>query len=259
MPISGFDRFVCVTVMTCQVLLLLTLLRKRMRDFPIFTIFVAQELLRGTVGWMVCLHASLVTYKHYYWSVSIFDECLQLVVLYEIAVHVFCPTGRLAADVRRTLIAAATISIVAAAVLSILAQPATLYFMQTVVIRSDFFSAVVTSELFVCMVVLSATFGLPWKTHAARIAQGLGTYSLVCVGLGIAKIFYGLQQGNQHFYQLDHARSLVGLACEAFWVVTLWREAPAPTELPDQMRNQIYTLQRQVENDLIRVRSWRRN
>lgn len=37
------------------------------------------------------------------------------------------------------------------------------------------------SELFVGMLSLSVTVGLPWKSHTTRIACGLGIYSGICV------------------------------------------------------------------------------
>jgi hypothetical protein len=52
---------------------------------------------------------------------------------------------------------------------------------------------------------------------------------------------------------------LVFLACEAYWIAMLWKKAPEPRELPEAMRAQIYTLQKQVERDLARIRAWRKN
>jgi hypothetical protein len=48
------------------------------------------------------------------------------------------------------------------------------------------------------------------------------------------------------------------LGCEVYWIVTLWQEPPAPRELPEAMRTKIYTLQKQVERDLEKIREWRR-
>jgi hypothetical protein len=114
------------------------------------------------------------------------------------------------------------------------------------------------SELFAGMVVLSATAGLPWKTHAARIAQGLGAYSIFCVAKDILVNYVGLSPHSQLYTELSHFRILTYLGCEGFWIAMLWQEAPAPRELPESMRTQIYALQKQVEDDLNRIRAWRR-
>jgi len=40
--------------------------------------------------------------------------------------------------------------------------------------------------------------------------------------------------------------------------VMLWREAPAPKELPEEMRRQLFTLQARVEYDLRKFRALKR-
>jgi uncharacterized membrane protein YccF (DUF307 family) len=113
------------------------------------------------------------------------------------------------------------------------------------------------SELFVGMLALSATVGLPWKTHIARIAQGLGAYSVVCLVTDTISNYYG---NEPHvFAVLDTLRNIVSIVCEGYWLAMLWQEAPAPRELPESMLTQIYALQRQVEDDLTRIRDWRRS
>jgi hypothetical protein len=164
-----------------------------------------------------------------------------------------------ARDVRKTILGLAGASVIVVLLLTWLADPVAPLPIQGFILRSSFFSAALMSELFVGMVVLSGTVGLPWKTHAARIAHGLGAYSIVCVGLGIINNFVGLSGGTYIFTQLSHLRSVVWMICEGYWIVTLWAEAPAPRELPEAMRLQICTLQTQLENDLIRIRAWRRN
>ena len=107
-------------------------------------------------------------------------------------------------------------------------------------------------------VVLTATVGLPWKTHVARIAQGLGAYSLFGLAIDIGVTPVGITPDNAVFAALMRAQKLVWLACQVYWIVTLWQEAPAPRELPEVMRAQIFSLQNRVRDDLIRIRG-RRN
>jgi hypothetical protein len=146
-----------------------------------------------------------------------------------------------------------------ALLLTWLATTSNRLWIQTFVIRTDFFSSVLMSELFACMVLLSATAGLPWKTHVSRIAQGLGAYSAVCVATSTAMNYISASQRNHYSRSISHVEIFGLLGSQIFWSVMLWLEAPAPRELPESMRNQIYTLQKQVEYDLIRIRAWRRN
>jgi hypothetical protein len=260
MQLSGFDRFLWAATFCGHILTLFALIvRGRARSFPAFTSFIAENICTTAALYVVFNHFSFTAYFDWYCSLGIVDEILQLFVFYELAVRVFCPTGVWARDVRRTFIGVVCASAVVALLLTWLAHPAAGRPMETFILRSNFFSAALVSELLVGMLLLSATAGLPWKTHVARIAQGLGAYSLVCVATDIVVNYVTLSRHVRLYKQLSYLQILTYLTCEVFWVVMLWREAPAPRELPESMRIQIYTLQKQFEKDLIRVRTWRRN
>jgi hypothetical protein len=258
MHLSGFDRFAWAASFIGQILILFVLLvRHRARSFPIFTIYMAVQIGMTLVLYPISYHYPLATYRHWYWALSILCEIFDLLVIYEIAVSVFCPTGKWAQDVRRIFIAWASGSVIVALLLAWTAQPAAPRPIQTFILRNFLFCAVLSSELFVGMVFLSSTVGLPWKTHVARIAQALGAYSILTVILSVITDFVGLAHQQHTYIELSRVRNAFYLACEVYWIVMLWADAPAPRELPEAMRAQIYSLQRQVENDLIRIRSWR--
>jgi hypothetical protein len=260
MHLSGFDLFAWAAIFLGQLLILFVLfVRRRAKSFPLFTALIAEQTVATAVKYVVFLNFPFRIYQDCYWTLGIVDEVLQLFVWYEIAVHVFCPTGVWARDVHRTFLGLVGGSVIVALLLTWLAHPFAARPIQVFILRSNFFSAVLMSELFVGTVALSSTVGLPWKTHAARIAQGLGAYSIVCVGLGIMNNFVGLSGGMHFFTQLSRVRSIAWMICEGYWIVMLWVDAPAPRELPEAMRLQIYTLQRQVENELTRIQAWRRN
>lgn len=259
MQLIGFDRFVWVAGFCGHVLLLLVLfVRGRAGSFPAFTSYIAENAVTTVVLYFVWNHLSFDVYRRTFWSLGILDEVLQLLVVYELASHVFCPTGAWARDVRRPFLGLAGASIVVALLLTWLAHPTARLPIQTFILRSNFFSAALMGELFAGMVVLSATAGLPWRTHVARIAQGLGTYSLFCVAKDIVVNYVNLTRHPRLYTELGHLRMLAYIACQSFWIVMLWLEAPAPAELPESMRMQIYSLQKQIEDDLTRIRTWRR-
>jgi hypothetical protein len=258
--LSSFDRFVWAACFCGQILLLLVLwIRRRAKTFPAFTTYIIESIAKAVVLYFVFHHLSQRAYFYSYWSLGTVDEALQLLVFYELSRHVFCPTGVWARDVRRTFFGLVCASVLLTFLLTWLARPPARLPIQTFLIRSNFFSAALLSELFVGTMVLSVTVGLPWKTHVARIAQGLGAFSLVCVATDIVSSYVGINRSTHTFNELAHLQVLTYLACEAYWIVMLWQEAPAPRELPEAMRMRIYTLQKQVEYDLIRIRAWRGN
>lgn len=260
MQLSGFDRFVWAAGLSGHILLLLVLfLRRRTGTFPAFTALIATYIGKTVILYFVFYHQPFRIYRDFYWSLNIADEMIQLFVVYELAAHVFRPTGVWARDVHRIFLGATGVASAIALLLACLAQPATSFPIQTFIVRSDFFSAVLMTELFVTMVVLSSSAGLPWKTHVARIAQGLGAYSIVCVTTTTIVNYVGLKDHGLLYNQFSHLQNLTYIGCEMFWIVMLWQEAPAPRELPESMRMQIYSLQKRVEYDLIKIRTWRGN
>jgi len=258
MNLSVFDRCAWVAGSCGQVLLILVLwIRHRAKSFPVFTVYVVWSVLSSIVLYVALFHESQRVYFYTYWYTVFIDEALQLLVFYELAVHVFCPTGSWASDVRRTFFGLAGASTLLAFLLSWLAHPVARLPIQIFLLRSNFFSAVLLSELFVGSMVLSITAGLPWKTHVARIAQGLGAYSLICAAKDIASTYVGIGQDTHIFSELGRLQVLAYVTCEVYWIVMLWQEAPAPRELPEAVRKKLYTLQKQVEDDLNRIRKWR--
>jgi hypothetical protein len=260
MELTGFDRFLWAATFFGQILTLLVLIvRRRTHSFPFFTCYVVESICTTVVEYFVFYHLSILAYCYWYWSLGIFDQILLLFVFYELAVYVFCPTGVWARDVRRTFLCVVCVSVAVALLLTCLAHPTARIAIETFILRANFFSAALISELLVGTLVLSATAGLPWKTHVAIIAQGLGAYSLVCIATSVAAN-YLISNRRAHLYkQLSHFQILTYLTCEVYWIVMLWQDAPAPRELPESLRIQIYTLHKEVENDLIRVRAWRKN
>jgi hypothetical protein len=252
---TAFVRIVWTATFANNLLLLMVLfVRRRAASFPAFTTYVAFSVLHDAAEFLAFYYLSFATYRNIFYSLEILDVGLQILVFYELAVHVFCPTGTWARDVRRAFLGLVAASAGVAFLLSWIAQPPAPLRVQTFILRADFFSSLLMSELFVGTVVLTVTVGLPWKTHVARIAQGLGAYSLLTLATTIGVASVGITANNTVFAALIRAQKLVWLACQVYWIVTLWREAPAPRELPEVMRAQIFSLQNRVKDDLIRIR-----
>jgi len=263
MNLSGFDQVFWAAGLAGHLALLAVLwTRRRAAEFPAFTTLISFYVARTIALYLLLhlVHRNVQTdYFYAYWSGAMVDEILQVIVFYELARKVFCPTGIWAHDVRRAFVWMTGISAIVAAVLTCLASPAAPRLIQVVMLRSNFFTSALMGELFVGMMALSVTVGLPWRTHVARIAQGFGVFVVVCVLLFTADNYFGLAQGSRLFAGLARVRILAYVGSLGYWIVTLWQEAPAPRELPDAMLTQIYTLQRRVEYDLVRIRSWRRS
>lgn len=262
MNLSGVEEFLWAACFVANCVLLAVLFRRhRAAGFPIFTLLIATYIVRTIVLYPLALRFGVVSWPYFLTNraFEFADEAIQLVVFYELVVHVFCPTGVWARDTRRAFRWLVAASFLLALALTLVASPSAIRWYQRYLLRSNFFISALMSELFIGTMVLSATAGLPWKTHVARIAQGFGAYAVICLVLETVNNYVGLGAGNHVYSLLSNGEAFAYLGCAGFWIVTLWQEAPAPRELPDAMLMQIYTLQRRVESDLSRIRNWRRS
>ncbi len=259
MHLGSIDLLFWAAGLLGHVVLLSVLLRHhRATHFPVFTTLIAANIVRTVVLYLTFHRGTAHTYSLVYWSMAILDVILQLSVVYEMAANVFRPLGEWAQDTRRGFLWMICGSIAIATGLSWLAAPVASTWQEILVVKGSFFSSTLMSELFVCMTALSVSVGLPWKTHTARISQGLGIYSIVDILIEAGHTLYGAAYSTHVDEALSQARIAAYLVCLAYWIITLSRNAPAPQPLPDELQLQLFTLQRYVAVNLHIVRSERK-
>jgi hypothetical protein len=258
MHLTGTALFVWAAAFALEILLLVVLVtRHRATTFPVFTTLIAFNIVRTVVTYPIAMRGTN-THSYYvaYFAFAILDFALQSSIAYELASHVFRPTGTWAPDVRKAFLILTVASFTVAAALACIPSPPERTLLGTLLDRGNLFSSALQCELFIGMIALSATARLPWKTHVARIAQGLGFYSLI--GLLLDASQNVLVRSSASFQAVDYIRNVTYLLCESYWIVMLWQNAPAPQELPEETRRQLFTLQRRVEYDLRKLRALKR-
>ncbi len=260
MQLTGIDlEFWAVGFFAHIALLVVLWTRHRATVFPFFTALITSNAIRTIVLYFIHRRGDEHAYVIAYAILAVLDLALQFCVVYEMASHVFRPLGKWAPDARSGLIGIAYVSIAIALGLTWLsALPSAHSLLRTMLTRGNFFSASLMTELFVGMIALSVTVGLPWKTHVARISQGLGFYSLICIVIEGGHSYFGTASDAGISAILSYLRMTSYLIIVGYWIVTLWQDAPAPRELPEAMRMQLYSLQRRVECDLQKLRTWGR-
>jgi hypothetical protein len=239
-------------------LLIVLWTRHRAGTFPFFTAFIAADVVRSITLFAVAHQGTRYAYLVTYVSLAILDLVLQFCVTYELASHVFRPTGSWAPDVRSGFLILVIAGILIAAGLTCMPTPPEKTLWSSILDRANLFSSALICELFVGMIAFSVRAGLPWKTHVARIAQGLGFYSVLGLVTEAAHNVVGMLRSSTLSHDLTLLRETTYLICVCYWIVMLWRDAPAPRELPEEMRKQLLTLQRYVEYDLGRLRPLKR-
>jgi hypothetical protein len=235
---------------------LVLVIRGRVRMFPIFTALIACNIVKTVVLYAIARDSPKHTYLVAYFGFAILDFVLQLSVTFELSRHLFCPTGTWAQDVRRGIMLLATVSLLIAFVLASLPVPPEGTVLGTLLDRGNLLSSALQCELFVGMIAFSTIARLPWKTHVARIAQGLGVYELIGI---LTEAGHNLTVRNSLSFQaLTYVRMSAYLACVTYWIVMLWRDAPEPMELPEDMRRLLFTMQINVDYDLRKLRAFKK-
>lgn len=243
MRLTGLDLLLWAASFSGHVALLSVLwVRGRARLFPVFTAFISLNVIRTVALFFIQRYGTAIHYFYIFWSLGIVDVAFQLGVVYELGFYIFRPNGQWIVGLRRHLALWIVSSVTIAMGISWIATPETKLWVQTLVIKGSFFSAALLSELFVGMIVLSATARLPWGTHVTKISQGLGIYSIVTLVLETARTYFGVAKNNQTYSELSHLRIAVYLACLLYWIVTLWRNSPAGGQMPDLIRRQLAEL-----------------
>lgn len=255
MHLTGLDRLLWAAGFGGHVILSAVLfLRHRAKQFPIFTGFVLANIARTIVLFCLRTFGTRRAYFLGFWLLALPDTLLQLGVVLEMYSLTFRPLGEWASDLRANLRWLGVITVMVALVLTCLAAPPGKLWPQVILIKGSFFSSICMSELFAGMVALSARAGLPWKTHVARISQGLGFYSLTDLVIDTGHSYFGVGHGIPSYRMLSHLRMIAYLGCVGYWIVMLWRDAPGGRSLPRQMLIQLLGLQRAVDSHLERIR-----
>jgi hypothetical protein len=233
-------------------LLVVIFTRHRAKSFPVFTTLVAMNVVNAIVLYEVANRGSKRLYLVVYFLFAVLDLILQFSVTYELSRHLFCPTGTWALDVQESFFSLAVMSIVVASALASLPTPPEKRLLAALLDKGNIFSAALQCELFVGMIAFSATARLPWKTHVARIAQGLGFFSLI--GLLTDAGHSAVARNSALFQELTSVRMLAYLICAGYWIVALFFHAPEPKELPEKVRRQLFLLHTKIEYDLRKLR-----
>lgn len=263
MHLSHLDSLFWLSGLVGNLALLFVLFfRRRARSFPLFTAFLSSSVLKTVVLYLIYPHntrrAYPYAYFYTYWGFAALDILLELGVVYEIASYVFRPMGGWAVDVRRRLVGLILLSVCVAIALAWVSSPRAYEWKEALVMRGSLFSAALFAELFVGMTALSVTAGLPWRTHAARIAQGFGIYSIFCIVLEAGNSYFGLANGTVASMTMTRARMVLYLCCLVYWIVTLWRPEPQPARLPGEIESYMVLLRQQTAASLQTLRGKRR-
>jgi hypothetical protein len=200
-------------------------------------------------------HGDKLIYFYGYWTFAVVDAILQILIICEAATAVFRPNKIWAPGSLMSLVALLACGSVSSAIITWLASPATQYVRQFLVIKGSLFSSILISELLVGMIVLAATSNLPLTTDAARIAEGLGVFSLCGMAIQGLQAHFGLANAGGTYIALSRLNVLAYLATLNYWIFAFRKKSVAPRELPDKLREQLLALNSRMATELRNLQS----
>jgi hypothetical protein len=247
MDVAHIGRFLWAASFFLDFALLITLFfRHRASHFPAFTTLIIFNVARTISLFLILRSGTAAQYFYTFWSLAVVDTAIQFAIGYEVAVSVFRPMGKWARDIRHGFVFWTVISIFSAAALTKLQQVPRDPWFASPILKGSFFSVTFLTEIFVGMVALSSIAGLNWKSHVARIAEGLAIYSFSNILIEAANTVFGFGDAGHVYDTLQCVRKGLYVACVIYWNITLWLDAPPARSMTKNMKDQLSAIQEAV-------------
>ena len=224
--------------------------RRRWREIPVFTAYMAFQSALTPVLFAIYKYGSPTWYARIYWSSDLLDFAFQLGIVLEIARLVLRPTGTWVQDAKKPFFLSAAAGILLAAALSWIVSPPAPHLLDRLEVQGNLFTSLVICELFVLMTLTANRLGLGWRSHVMALGQGLTAWASVAVLIDGLHSYLGTERD---FTTLEQVRMFVYLAALGFWMIQLWRDEPARQPISTELREHILALHRRVTYDLGRV------
>jgi uncharacterized protein YacL len=231
-------------------LLIVLLIRRQLRKFPIFTCLIGYQALDTIALFLVSRYGTHHGYAVTYWTADVIDFLFQLALIFEIARVVLRPTRTWVRDARSSFILAGAIGAAIALILSLTVKPLSPSTLGIWEIRENLFTALLDCELFLAMLYASNRLGLEWRNHVMGLAQGLTAWAFGAVVSDMAHIILGW---SREFLILDHLLMCLYLAVLVYWIFTFWRPEPKRAPLSSEMKDYLVALHTRVQYDLEKV------
>jgi hypothetical protein len=255
MKLSLLDNILWVASFTGNIVLLLVLLiQRRWKQFPVFTALIANYVAETIALFFIYRYATTHLYDIVYWITFAVDFLLQVALVFEIARIVLRPTGSWVRDARSTFLLWGLAGAVIALCLAYAVNPSAPTSLTAWGIRAYLFTSLLFCELFLAMMFAAQQLGLTWKNHVMGLGQGLAAWALVTAMIHTAHTYFGATN-SRTFVQLEYVRILVYIAAVMYWIVTFWLPEPERRPLSPEMQKYLVALHTKVQYDSSQVGS----
>lgn len=171
-------------------LLAVLVVRRRWRDFPVFSSFLIFESLRT-----LALYAASLYGKHayfwMYWITGFADYLFQVAIIVEIAVDVLRPTGHWVREARREFILWGVVGVFVAAMVAVLMGAPQSRGLDLWDARVTVFTSLLTCGLFAAMATAADRLGLQRRSYVIALGQGLTLWALSGLVEDLLHVMFG--------------------------------------------------------------------
>lgn len=247
MNLSALDNALWAASLICHVALLLVLvLRRRVKVFPVFTAFVASEVLRTVLLFCVLHFGSKHTYFVTYWTTGFANYLFQAGLIVEIGIHVLRPTGRWILEARQAFLVWGAVGLGLAAMVAYNMGPPQSRGLDLWDTRITVYTGIVTCGLFLALMTAANRLGLRWGNQAYAIGQGLFLWSAIALLGDVAHTALGW---TQEFVLFDHLQMLTYLAVVLFWTRVFWLPEQERSDLSPEIRRYLLAAAERLHYD----------
>ena len=248
MNLSSWDNALWAAGLFGHVALLLVLLvRKRARDFPVFTSFAAFSVFTTVLLFFVLRHGSKHAYFLAYWITGFADYAFQLALIYEVARHVLRPTGTWVRDARQSFLAWGGSGLIVSAALALLIGRPQAKGLDLWDVRITIFTSLLVCALYIAMAMSANRLGLQQRSHVFALAQGFSAWTFCSL---LEEFGHAILGWDREFVVLVHIRMIVYLLVLAYWIVAFWLPEKVRAPLSPEMKAYLVSLHKRVQYDL---------
>ena len=244
MHLSGIDAALLLAGAAGEALLVLILLiRRSYRTFPLFFIWISFVLLLEPTFYWLVHHTSATTYYRVFFVLNFPQYLLEIGVLVEIALNILSPVRKI---LPRTLILGFAAAVLAIAGIGFLTaahlNAATLSDPRLFTVVNTTM-AILRLTIFVLIAAFSQLLGLSWKNHVLQLTSGLAFYSVVAL---IVELAHSHLRAGPSYYStyvaLDHLRIGGYLCALYFWCYAFAKKEAPRKEFSPQMAKILVSL-----------------
>jgi hypothetical protein len=229
------------------VLSAILLLRRRWKQYPVFTGYVVFHALETAILFTLYKFHYFPWYTKVYWTGAVIDFLFQLGIIYEIARIVMKPTGTWVRDARNQFLLAGGAGLLLAGGLTWWLTPPGVHGPALLEMRGNLFASFLICELFLILSSTSRKLGLGWRNHVLAITQGFGIWIIVILLTESLQSYFG---HSRHFALLEYAHQFVSIGVLGYWTVQMWREEPVRRPISAELQQYIVALHQRVGYDL---------